>query len=131
MSDLVDGDCYEAAVHFLMMPAPLRHPEGAECPFDAVLVHGRPTLQREPYEPFGHAWVEYEHPAIPGLWIVRDVSNGRDLEMPAPFYYQLGKIDPAECFRYTRSEVHDWLESHKHYGPWEGPEGEPPVSAND
>lgn len=133
-----DGDCYEAAASFLVLPAHMRHPFGTECPEGAYLVHGRPTLTRPPFKPYGHAWVEtretvevvlptgerYEHEVV----TVYDVANRKTiLGMPGALYYAVGKIDPAECYRYDLADARAMLLAFGHYGPWEGPEGCGPV----
>jgi len=130
------GDCYEAAAEFLVLRAAFRHPHGVECPEGAVLVHGRPTLQRAPFVPFGHAWIEVAQTVeVEGREVeiatVIDVANGRHLEMPKALYYAVGRIDPSECFRYTRDEALAMLGAFRHYGPWEGPEGCPPIEEDD
>lgn len=111
--EIAKGDCYEAAAHLavfhsfdkdLLLPAN----------FEPVLVHGRPVLQRPPFERFGHAWVESGE-------VVFDFSNGRKLVMPRNVYYALGRIDPEDSFRYSPDEARKLLVRFGHYGPWEGP----------
>jgi len=114
------GDCYEAAGS-LFMDLCFR---GGDPDFSrAELVHGVPTLQCEPFIKYGHAWLEFDNPKL-GVRMVRDPSNGRDVTMPRDYYYQLGKIDPAECRRYKFGDLRRWVTETGHWGPWEeGDEG--------
>ena len=64
---------------------------------------------------------------------VRDMSNGRDLELPRVIYYKLGKIDQSEYWddtmgrvsrapkicEYTRDEVMECMSKTGTFGPWE------------
>ncbi len=106
------GDCYQATVDALFF--------GSLSGVEAVLVHGRPTLTRPPYEEFGHAWIEAGD-------VVFEVANGNHVAARRELYYQAGNIDPEQCFRYTPEEARRWLLSHGHYGPWEGPDACPPL----
>lgn len=99
---LTGGDCFRAAGMFLM-----EHP-------DHVLVHGFPTLRREPWTQYHHAWIETADGQT-----VREVSDGLDLTMPASLYYALGNINPAECKRYTRDDLALWVVRTGHWGPWD------------
>jgi hypothetical protein len=108
--ELSGGDCYEAAAIYLM-----------DTHQEATLVHGLPTLQRPPYQKFGHAWIEYPGPN--GEMLVREVANGRHLEIPVSLYYALGQIDPAECKRYTLNDLRRWAVEAGHWGPWETDDG--------
>lgn len=101
MKLLEGGDCYEAAAKYV-----LDHP-------DMTLVHGEPFLQRDPYERFGHAWVE-----IDGLMAI-DVANGKHVELPVLAYYLLGKINADDCKRYSAQEVRRKILETEHWGPWE------------
>lgn len=111
------GKCYEVNAEALLdMP-----PEAAE---DFVLVHGRPTLTRPPYVAYGHAWLEKWH-GTPHAAVFDRVSG---MVVPAALFYRAGKIDPTEeLFTYTREELRRMLVQYRHWGPWEGIEGEPPV----
>jgi hypothetical protein len=113
------GDCYEAAAKLAVFRS-LYGTRGLPEDFDPVLVHGRPVLQRPPFKKFGHGWVE-------SGGLVFDFSNGRELVMPREAYYALGRIDPADSFHYSPDEARVMLVRFGHYGPWEGPEGCPPV----
>jgi len=81
-----------------------------------TLVHGRPTLQREPYIEYGHGWLESPDGEI--CW--DPIMEG---EFPKILYYAAGNIDPKQCLRYTQAEARRWIIKTKHWGPWEGPDG--------
>lgn len=115
--DRETGDCYYAAANALCMPA---FAGGLSLPDDAVLVHGRPTLTRPPFEEYGHAWLEH------GPMVI-EVANGRRVAVPRETYYRSGKIDPVKCIRYSREQACDMLLKFKHFGPWEGPDACPPL----
>ena len=104
------GDCYKAAAEYV-----LAHPE-------ATLVHGWPSLQVEPFCRFDHAWAEFVHPAT-GEKMVKDVSNGGDIEIPRTMYYDLGKIKVADCLIYDRPHAVKMLVDFRHWGPWTGVNG--------
>jgi len=115
------GDCYAAAGEYLREQSVLGRT-------DIVLVHGRPTLQRPPFVKYGHAWIEFTqdlsamfapHEAAK-LELCMDVE--RETILPKQLFYMLGKIDPAECFRYTFHDLRSWVTMTGHWGPWEGPE---------
>ena len=79
------GDCYEAAVNYLLdhtLGMGVQNPN-----HDLRLVHGEVAGQG-PLEgkTLGHAWIEDGDTVI-------DQSNGRDVCMPKWMYYQLGRID--------------------------------------
>ena len=82
----------------------------------ATLVHGLPTLQRPPFEKFGHAWIEYR--GVCGTMVL-EVANGQYLRVPVSHYYEVGKIDPVECKRYALADLRRWATTFKHWGPWE------------
>ena len=99
-----------------------------------TLVHGRPTLQCEPFGEYGHAWIEYRQPLENmskmfnkniELEVVFDVVTG--MTMPKELYYKAGKIDPDKCFRYDVDAMRRWVLDTGHWGPWEGPEACGPV----
>ena len=77
----------------------------------AVAVHGFPTLQRPPFKPYGHAWVEIGDTVI-------DASRYPATSMPKDAYYALGKIDADDATRYGKSELRANLGKHEHWGPW-------------
>lgn len=106
------GDCYEAAMHYL-----LDHALGAgvkEPNHDLRLVHGEVAGQGPlTGVTFGHAWIEDGDTVI-------DQSNGRDIRMPRSLYYALGGIgDINNTHVYTPEEARDRVLQHKIYGPWD------------
>jgi hypothetical protein len=110
------GDCYYAAGEYILDVAQ----EGA------ILIHGRPTLQCEPFITFGHAWVEWDEKIVNGtIRFAYDVA--RDIKMPISLYYALGKINPEDNFEYTREEARRMILEYGHWGPWEGPEQCSPI----
>jgi len=113
-----EGDCFRTAANSLMDGVIL-----GKLPESSILVHGRPTLQREPWTKFTHAWIEMPDGIV--------IDNETGFRGPAPFYYGLGNIDPEECFTYTFEEMKKHLIEYGHYGPWEGPEACPPVESED
>ena len=104
-----NGDCYEAAGNYVVNESLF---QGR---LSVTLVHGLPTLQRPPWEKFGHAWVEYEKDS---QVVVLDLSNGREIEVSALVYYTIGNIDPAECHRYSFEDMRWWIRDTGHWGPW-------------
>jgi len=100
------GDCYGQAANYMQYRA-----RG-----NAVLVHGRPTLQCPPYVQYGHAWVEKGDTVI-------DPSNG--FTGPRFLYYSLGNIDYRHNLVYTAQEAVEFMMLTEHYGPWEGVDGVP------
>lgn len=107
------GNCYEACARRL-----LNDPAFA----DWYLVHGRPTLQREPFSRFGHAWLE--SPDRTEVFSPKESSpdpDEEDLRCPRAVYYAIGKINPVMCFVYDKEAMRRALVQHRHYGPWEGP----------
>ena len=109
------GDCYEAAASALLF-----HLAGEMVPDGAVLVHGRPTLTRPPFEEYGHAWLELAD-------TVFEVANGRSMAVSCDRYYEAGNIDPSKCFRYTVEQARRWCLDTRHFGPWEGLDACPPL----
>jgi hypothetical protein len=106
------GSCYESAFGFLLHPC-------EDWP-NAVMVHGRPTLTREPFTQYGHAWIENAE----GTLVYDTESNSM---WPTQVYYRVGKINPADNFRYTLEQAARFACSHMHYGPWEGVEACAPL----
>jgi hypothetical protein len=104
-----DGDCYFVAANLIINELK-----------EGTLVHGHPTLGVFPYEKYGHAWIELNGSVI-------DYSNGNSVIMPREEYYRLGKIKTVECLYYDRERARQFMLSHKHYGPWEGPFAVGPV----
>jgi hypothetical protein len=114
-----DGDCYETAAHMVipqinaLSPVPLID--------GGWLVHGFPTLQREPFRQYGHAWVEREEDGV--TWVY-DFANGGDLRVPAALYYAVGNIEPEYVCRYSARAACKMIVDHEHFGGWhDGPEG--------
>lgn len=103
------GDCYRAAWRVAVIE------EGW------TLVHGLVTGQG-PVEGvrFGHAWLERRievdgHP----VWVVRDVANGKDVELPRALYYAVGDVRAEEVARYDADEARRRAIKTGHYGPWD------------
>jgi hypothetical protein len=119
----MSGDCFPVAYSFM-------HDTTGEY----VLVHGIVTGQ--PGAPldgkrFWHAWVEhtvtedvpYTHPdtgdvVFVPVQITPASTTARARDVPAALYYNLGRIDPAETWRYTREQMFDNAARTLHYGPW-------------
>lgn len=101
------GNCYEEAA---------MHISGFGQFSGWTLVHGRPTLQRPPFIKFGHAWLESPDGEI--CW--DPITMGYTTKY---VYYELGRIEEAECFRYDLSALRRWITKTGHWGPWEGEEG--------
>ena len=119
-----DGDCYEASATFVLdlkRDPKWRHFDTEGC----VLVHGRPTLQRPPENKYDHAWIE-----LPEHTLALNVATGREAAIPIPTYYEAGRIDPAECYRYTAEQARQMLLEFGHYGPWEGDGAVPPTQGD-
>lgn len=85
--------------------------------YKAFVVHGRPTLQAEPFEPYEHAWVEVE--TRMGRMAV-DLSNGCNAALPTERYYTLGKVETDKVI-YTPTEVWQLITENDHYGPFHIP----------
>lgn len=116
------GDCYKANAQALeahnlgnhIMPPAIG---------DAVLVHGRPTLQVEPFVEYGHAWLEMDG---------KYCYDGETKQLhPKKMFYELGKIKEEDCLVYTYEQMEEFKLSHNHYGPWEGPEAQQPFTENE
>jgi len=118
------GDCYAAAGRALM-DAALGGLDGS-----LVVVHGRPTLQVPPFVPYGHAWLE-RAVDLGGfeLVICEDAETG--VQLPRELYYQLGRINPEECFRYDWAALRRWIKETGHWGPWEGPDACGPIEGRE
>lgn len=98
------GDCFEVAAQLIL---------GGTLGEDAVLVHGLPVGLGEENlgRRYWHAWLEYGDPPR-----VVDRSGGRNLDVPAEWYYGLGQI--GSTWRYTRQEAVEEMNRAEHYGPW-------------
>lgn len=89
----------------------------------ATLVHGRPTLTVPPRQKYGHAWLEFgDH------WCY---DAERDMIIPKALFYSAGQIEEAECERYDWTRFKARMDSHEHWGPWDGPEACPPSVTKD
>ena len=115
------GDCYEVHGRFM-----LNNFEEAD---EYILVHAEVMGQGQlAGVPYGHCFLIHK-----ATDTVRDMSNGRDLELPRVIYYMLGKIDQSEywddimgrvsrtpkIYEYTREEVMEWMSETGTFGPWE------------
>jgi hypothetical protein len=115
------GDCYEVHGRFML--------ENFSEANDYTLVHAEVMGQgRLAGVPYGHCFLIHKPTDT-----VRDMSNGRDIEMPRAIYYLLGKIDQSEywddtagrvsrtpkIFEYTREETMHWMSETGTFGPWE------------
>jgi hypothetical protein len=110
------GYCYKSAADAIVDMVIFQHTD----PKALRLVHGRPTLTVAPYCQYGHAWIEINEA------LVIDTATGAWL--PRAIYYDVGKIDSAECFYYTFEEAKEMLLNFGHYGPWQGPEAVGPLA---
>jgi len=104
------GDCYVQTGSY-MMGSPKK---------GDVLVHGRPTLQVAPFIEYGHAWIENGDQ-------VMDLAGG--YRGDRFLYYTLGKIDYKNNLVYTPAQARQFMASHGHFGPWQGPDGVPMTSS--
>jgi hypothetical protein len=127
--ELGNGDCYEISARTLLTK---------KLPKGAYLCHGTVTGQG-PIEGsiYGHSWIEYSielptnNPAntVPkkppkgiatasaSMDIALDLSNNKRVELPAHFYYQLGKIRNVK--RFSISELRHNIAKFGTWGPWE------------
>lgn len=103
------GNCFPMAFYIMRM--------AKACGYEAVIVHGEPTLQREPFVPIVHGWVEIGLPLFGTLLpVCVDYSNGRRIIAPLGFFYSVGKIDPRLCHRYSEEAAIELLKEHGHFG---------------
>jgi hypothetical protein len=115
------GDCYEVHGRFMLD----NHLEAD----DYILVHAEVMGQGQLAGiPYGHCFLIHK-----ATDTVRDMSNGRDINMPRAIYYLLGKIDMAQywddelgpveripkIYEYSRDEVMNWMSETGTFGPWE------------
>jgi hypothetical protein len=101
------GQCYELAGKYVL-----------DTNREATLVHGRPTLQRPPYEKYGHAWIEEDDEVY---------DPCADVRMSRQVYYAIGNIDEDETREYSHEDLVDKINEFGHWGPWEGPDAVPPI----
>lgn len=110
MSKEPEGDCGAASIALAMD----LYEQGA----DPVVCHGWPVGTGE--ENFGrrfwHAWVEVE--TVDTGWFVLDTSNGRQVAVPRPFYYAIGRVEDGKVQRFPMEEAARMVEAHGHSGPW-------------
>jgi hypothetical protein len=104
------GRCYELSFQAILKPE-FEH---------WILVHGRPTLTAPPFIEYGHAWLE--SPDEPQCY---DAAS--DQYVSRYMYYSCGQISEDGQLRYTKHQAVTFALSHRHYGPWEGPEACPPM----
>jgi len=109
------GDCYMNAARMVVGPL------GFDS--DLKLVHGRPILSVPPFIEYGHAWVEQ---AITDEFVLCIDGNTGDV-IPKHLYYRVGGIQEEDCYSYTPNEARAKMRKFKHYGPWDGPHGVPPI----
>ena len=115
------GDCYEVHGRFM-----LNNFKEAD---EYILVHAEVMGQgRLAGVAYGHCFLIHK-----ATDTVRDMSNGRDIELPRAVYYMLGKIDQSryydddlglvertpKIFEYTREEAMNWMSETGTFGPWE------------
>lgn len=99
------------------------------------IVHGRPTLRREPYQQFDHAWVEIainvprkadDKEAAPEALVgCVDFSNGIRAIAPLPDYYAVGAVNEHELSKYTVDAYKKAAMTAGHTGPFESKTGKP------
>lgn len=116
--EAIGGDCYQNAWRRLM---DMDHDEAKKW----TLVHAEVVGSRGSAiagKHFGHAWLETrksfgEH----SVTFVSDQSNGRNIELPQDFYYDMGGVidEPGKLFRYTIDEARRWALQTGHFGSWE------------
>lgn len=101
------GDCFLAHGNFIF----------ADTKGKYTLCHG--TVYHSLTGRHEHCWLEYEEKFESGFtqMMVKDISNGNDVEMPQDAYYRLGKVEDVK--RYTRKEATGHMLTHMTYGPWE------------
>jgi hypothetical protein len=103
------GDCYEAAVQFVMSECMF-----GDCPY--IIVHaevaGQGPLDGVQY---GHAYV-----VDTTTDTVIDRSNGGNIRMPRAVYEAIGNIKRIDnFFEYEWREAKRNLVLYRHYGPWD------------
>lgn len=96
-----NGDCFKVAGQYLIE----HRGEGL------VLVHGIVTGQGE------IAGVRYVHAWIEDGDTVIDLSNGRDIRLPAPVYYKLGRV--GKTVRYSEHKACLKMVETETFGSWD------------
>jgi hypothetical protein len=114
-----DGDCFQAATN-LLFDKFAGEPSARIC-------HGVP-LGKGKIEGirFDHGWVEVEEevgelPDGEKVYdtMVYDYSNGKEMKMPAAFYYHFGEIRSEDVKRFTAEEALTEMKEKGFYGPWD------------
>jgi hypothetical protein len=120
-----NGDCYEAAGKLMMdFHSPGQDSEAQMKKYGRdpkmTLVHAEVMGQGELAGiTFGHAFV------IVDTWhgdarTAYDHSNGRNLELPAAFYFMMGKINEIDnYYEYEWPEAQEFIMNTGQWGPWE------------
>ena len=99
------GDCYCSAGRYMMS-------NGINNPH-LFLVHGEVTGQGKIKGiRYGHAWLEDGDSCI-------DVSQGKHLVLPKPFYYALGGINEDKIYKYNYEEMIEKTAETGRWGPWD------------
>jgi len=113
------GDCFKAAGDLATLRISGDKDEQLSELDNITLVHGIVTGQG-PLEGlrYTHAWIEAT--TREGLELVIDRSNGRRLTLPKALYFLVGKIEDAECERYSFDDACKKMLEFAHYGPWDG-----------
>jgi hypothetical protein len=104
------GDCYEAAIKFIMSKCMF----GPDCPFSIVHaeVAGQGSLDGVN---FGHAYVIDKRNNI-----AIDTSNGKNVMLPREAYESMGKIDKIGNYHeYEWRDARKKMIEFEHYGPWD------------
>lgn len=97
------GQCFDSAQEYMLV-----HARAMEAHIPSVtLVHGYVTGQAGVHEGkrLSHAWVELE--CTPEVILCIDAAA--NVALLRDRYYQLGEIEPSECFRYTLDDMLEWL----------------------
>lgn len=105
---LKPGSCYQGAF-LLMRDSPIRS-------HDCIrLCHGVAVLTKEPFDEFGHGWLEVQMPG--GGCLVYDPKfPGQTINREE--YYRVGQVRTDKVFRYSWFEARRLSREANHYGPW-------------
>ena len=115
-ANLSQGNCFVVA----LLVAEAAQTAG----YPSAVVHGAPTLQRPPYAPYAHAWVEVPVTLMAGgpnettITFAIDYSNGLRAVLPTFLYYAFGRIEQAQNLTYPFMEALALAVRHRHYGPY-------------
>lgn len=106
----ITGDTIRKTATSVMAPVLLNE----KSPFR--IVHGLPV---HPHDPGGgrhwHAWVEA---TLPDGVMVLEHSNGHEVRLPSPTYYEAGQLTERHVWRYTPAEAKRLMRKYRHCGPW-------------